>query len=96
MQWTLENNYGESHILHYLDNFLTAGPPNSNACANNLHSMLTLSDKINAPIKSSKVEGLTTSLTFLSIQINTISMKASITLERKQSMLKTYSFALMT
>ena len=76
-----------SHILHYLDDFLTAGPPDSNICASNLHTMLTFCDKINAPIKPSKVEGPITCLTFLGIQINTISMEASITSERKQSLL---------
>ena len=49
--------------------------------------MLTFCDKINASIKPSKVEGPTTCLTFLGIQINTISMEASITSERKQSLL---------
>ena len=92
MHWKLENNYGVSLILHYLDDFLTAGPPNSNACANNLHSMLTLCDKINAPIKPAKVEGPTTSLAFLGIQNNTISMEASITSERKQSLLQDLQF----
>ena len=87
IHWTLRNNYNISHILHYLDDFLTAGPPDSNICASNLHTMLTFCDKINAPIKPSKVEGPTTCLTFLGIQINTISMEASITSERKQSLL---------
>ena len=92
IHWILENNYGVSHILHYLDNFLIAGPPNPNACANNLHSMLILCDKINGPIKPSKVEGPTTSLTFLGIQINIISMEASIISERKQSLLQDLQF----
>ena len=87
IHWTLENNYNIPHILHYLDDFLTAGPADSNVCSTYLHSMLTFCNKINAPIKQSKVEGPTTCLTFLGIQLDTISMEASITSERKQSLL---------
>jgi len=67
IHWTLENNYSIPHILHYLDDFVTAGPANSNICATNLHTMLIFCEKINVPIKLSKVEGPTTHLTFLGI-----------------------------
>ena len=50
--------------------------------------MLTLCKTLNAPIKPSKMEGPTTSLTFLGIHLDTISMKANITEERKQSLLQ--------
>ena len=50
--------------------------------------MLTFCNKINTPIKSSKVEGPSTCLTFLGIQINTLTMEATITSERKQSLLQ--------
>ena len=56
-------------------------------CSTYLRSMLTFCNKINAPIKQSKVEGPTTCLTFLGIQLDTISMEASIISERKQSLL---------
>ena len=53
--------------------------------------MLTLCNILNVPIKPSKVEGPTTSLTFLGINLNTITMEASITSERKQSLLQELS-----
>ena len=61
---------------------------NSDSCDQNLHAMLTLCETLNAPIKPSKVEGPTTSLTFLGIQLDTISREANITEERKQSLLQ--------
>jgi len=67
--------------------FFTAGPANSQVCANNLSAMFTLCDRINAPIKMSKVEGPTTSLTFLGIRLNTITMEASISSEKKLELL---------
>ena len=87
IHWILQSSYGVKHVLHYLDDFFTAGPADSPVCAHNLQSMFTLCDKINAPIKMSKVEGPTTSLTFLGIQLNTITMEASVTPERKLELL---------
>ena len=87
IQWILQSNYHISHVLHYLNDFLTAGPANSTTCSKNLNIMLALCDKINALIKLSKVEGPTTCLTFLGIQINTTTMEASTTSERKESLL---------
>ena len=49
--------------------------------------MFTLCGNINALIKSSKVEGPTTSLTFLGIHLNSNTMEASFSDERKQALL---------
>ena len=81
------NNYNVHHLLHYLDDFLTAGPPNSPICSRNLNSMLVLCEHINAPIKPSKIEGPSTSITFLRIHLDTVAMEASITPERKEALL---------
>ena len=45
--------------------------------------MLSLCRYLNAPVKTSKVEGPTTNLTFLGIVINMNTMQASISMERK-------------
>ena len=50
--------------------------------------MLTLRKTLNAPIKPSKVEGPATSLTFLGIHLNTTSMEANITDDKKESLLQ--------
>ena len=87
IHWILMNNYNVHHLLHYLDDFLTAGPPNSPICSQNLNSMLGLCERINAPIKPSKIEGPSTSITFLGIHLDTVAMEASITPERKEALL---------
>ena len=87
IHWILQHSYGIHHLLHYLDDFFTAGPANSSQCSENLQSMFTLCNNINAPIKSSKVEGPSTSLTFLGILLNSKTMEASISDERKQALL---------
>ena len=49
--------------------------------------MRSLCQAIGAPIKEEKVEGPTTCLTFLGIVLDTVSMEASISVERKTSLL---------
>ena len=87
IHWILQQQYGVRHLLHYLDDFFTAGPANSNVCHQNLSQMLSLCDRISAPIKTEKVEGPTTYLTFLGIVLDTVTMEASILFERKVSLL---------
>ena len=87
IHWILHQQYGVRHLLHYLDDFLTAGPPNSNACHQNLSYMLSLCNRTGAPIKIEKVEGPTTCLIFLGIVLDTIAMEASISSEQKSSLL---------
>ena len=87
IHWILQHKYSVSHLLHYLDDFFTAGAPDTSECQNNLEAMLSVCQKINAPVKLTKVEGPSTSITFLRIVINTITMTASISSERKQELL---------
>ena len=87
IHWILQHTYGIQNLLHYLDDFFTAGPVDSPVCKQNLQAMFALCDKINAPIKMSKVEGPSTTLTFLGIQLDTVTMEASITPEKKLDLL---------
>ena len=88
IHWILTNNYGVHHLVHYLDEFLTAGPTDSAVCVQNLNAMLSVCEQINAPVKSSKIEGPSTSITFLGIHLNIVTMEANITAERKESLLQ--------
>ena len=87
IHWILQHSYGVHHMLYYLDEFFTAGPAKSSQCSDNSQSMFTLCSNINAPIKSSKVEGPTTSSTSLGIHLNSTTMEASISDERKHALL---------
>jgi len=81
------NNYGVQHLLHYLNDFLTDGPPESPICKNKPNSMLQLCNQIQAPVKSSKNEGPSASITFFGIQLDAIAVEASITQERRDALL---------
>ena len=88
IHWILQHSYSVQHILHYLDDFFTVGPAHSPQCSENLKVMFNLYRDINAPIKLSNVEGLTTSLTFVGIHLNSATMKASISDKRNHALLK--------
>ena len=90
IHWILQHKYSVSLLLHYLDDFFTAGAPDTSESQNNLEAMLSVCQKINAPVKLTEVEGPSTSITFLGIMIYTITMTVSISRERKQE----YMFAL--
>ena len=56
-------------------------------CHQHLSKMLSLCSRIGAPIKTEKVKGLTTCLTFLGIVLDTVTVEASISSECKASLL---------
>ena len=91
LHWILVQNYNVDHLPHYKDNFSIASPANSSTCEESPHAMLALCKKLSIAIKPSKVEGPTTLLIFLGKHLNTISMEASITSERKQALLQELS-----
>ena len=57
IQWILQQNYGVEHLIHYLDDTFTAGPPNSPACSHNMATINHLSTLLNTPTKPEKEEG---------------------------------------
>ena len=87
IHWILQHKHSVYHLLYYLDDFFTASAPASQECSSNFSAMLSLCRKINAPVKPSKIEGPTTCLTFQGVLIDTSTMTASITDERKQDLL---------
>ena len=56
-------------LIHYLDDYFIAGPPNSSSCATHLQSFLEVCGHLGA-IAMDKVEGPTTNLTFLGLQLD--------------------------
>jgi hypothetical protein len=62
---------GTTFEWHYLDDFFTAGPANAPTCANNLAIMQQTCSRANFELAREKVEGPTTKLTLLGIEIDT-------------------------
>ena len=73
-----------SPILHYLDDFLTLGPPESPICAHNLDTIKEVCSFLGIPLALEKVEGPTACLTFLGITLDTQRMEARLPDEKLQ------------
>ena len=65
LEWILRNNYGLHWLIHYLDDYFLAGPPNSTLCKNHLHCLVSqlhwTSSKVQQPYSSSLVWNYTRS-----------------------------------
>lgn len=71
-------------IIHYVDDFLIISKAGA---AQELHQFLNILKTLNVPYKPSKLEGPSTELTFLGIQINTNKFSASVSEEKKQKIM---------
>ena len=70
LQWVMVDK-GVSAIDHYLDDFITMGPAGSQECRENLDRILATCSELGVPLAADKLEGPSTCLTFLGIEIDT-------------------------
>ena len=75
LQWISEQEGVSQPAMHYLDDFLFIGPPHSRICAQSLCSFLMTCDRLGVPIAWEKLEGPTSVLTFLGIEIDALAMQ---------------------
>ena len=66
---------GVSICLHYLDDFLTMGPPATATCQSNLATLMSTCEDLGIPLATEKLEGPSTTLTFLGVVIDTAAME---------------------
>ena len=70
LEWVIRSR-GVDIIDHYLDDFIVMGPPSSPCCSQALETMLQTCADLGVPIAADKLEGPTSCLTFLGIEIDT-------------------------
>jgi len=63
----IAQNAGISYLIHYLDDYLTMGPPSSTVCQHNVNTFLSLCAQLGVTLATDKVECPSTSLSFLGI-----------------------------
>ena len=64
--WILAQS-GVKEAIHYLDDFLIAGPPGSDECACHLATALLTFERLGIPVASEKIEGPASSISYLRI-----------------------------
>ena len=72
LEWCTRRG-GVRHVFHYLDDFIVVGPPGSSECAEALKTLDRTFAQLGVPIADHKRDGPTTCITFLGIEIDTVS-----------------------
>lgn len=74
LHWVMEYHY-QSSCVHVLDDFLFMGPAHSNNCLKSLENFLQLCNDIGIPIKNEKTVYPTTTITFLGLEVDSLTME---------------------
>ena len=69
-------------LLHYLDDFITAGSPNSTQCASNLQTALFVCQKLGLPLHPGKCVGPSTRMVILGIELDSVEQYARLPEEK--------------
>ena len=83
VEWILVHNYHVTFLRHYLDDFLTLGPPSSLVCHNNLQTCVRLCQQLGLPLHPDKLEGPATRLTILGIELDSETLQARLPAKKR-------------
>ena len=84
VEWILVYSYKVSDLLHYLDDFISASPPDSPQCAQNLSTSLAVCKRLGLPLHPGKCVGPTPLLTVLGIELDSVAQVACLPAEKLQ------------
>ena len=70
VEWVAKQNYDVTFLMHYLDDFHTLGPPGSSVCQHNLDRSIDCFSKLGIPLHPDKLEGPSTCLIILGIELS--------------------------
>ena len=73
---------GVHDCVHYLDDFLFWGPPASPSCRTALDKAMGLCEKLGLPVAPDKTVGPTTVITFLGIEIDSVSQELRLPVDK--------------
>ena len=76
VEWVAKQNYDVTFLMHYLDDFHTLGPPGSSVCQHNLDRSIDCFSKLGIPLHPDKLEGPSTCLTILGIELDSLNLQA--------------------
>ena len=87
LQFCMEHE-GISNCCHYMDDYFTAGPPDSDECKINLNIMLSTCEKSGVKVNPKKIVGPSTCIEFLGIIIDSKKMELRMSEERLADILE--------
>ena len=81
VEWIIRNKYSVEDLMHYLDDFATAGPADSLRCSQNLQTFLAVSRSLGLPLHPHKCIGPSTHLVVLGIELDSLDQTARLPAE---------------
>lgn len=81
VKWVMERQ-GVSWVNHYIDDFVTLGPPSSEQCQRYMLRMHKVCEHFGLPVEPEKDEGPTTIIAFLGIELHSSAMVIRLPLEK--------------
>ena len=81
MEWIAQDKLGINHIIHLLDDFLIIAKSQS-LCQEQLHLSLNLCSYLGIPMAPEKTCGPATTLSFAEIELDPVSFKARLPLDK--------------
>lgn len=84
IEWGLRRD-SVHHVFHYLNDFIVIGAPRSPECAQALDTLNRLCQYLGVPIAEHKRDGSTTCLTFLEIEIETMTFELRLPIDKLRS-----------
>jgi len=82
VEWIIWNKYNVADLMHYLDDFLMAGPGGSLRCSQNLQTSLALFRSLGLPLHPQKCIGPSTRLVVLGIELDSLEQIARLPAEK--------------
>ena len=71
VEW-IAREEGVQFVIHYLDDFLVLGAPDTNECETAVQKLLDVFSRLGLPVATDKLEGPTTRLVFLGFELDTV------------------------
>ena len=93
LTWSAQQNR-ITFVIHYLNDFLTVGPPGSETCQRNLDIIMHLCDDLGIPIALEKVEEPFTTISFLGIVLDTVRMEIRLPVDKLERIKEALSIRL--
>ena len=82
VEWIILNRYDVADLMHYLDDFIMAGPPGSDQCARNLQTSLAVCRSLGLPLHPDKCIAPSTRLVVLGIELDSLEQSARLPAEK--------------
>ena len=85
LAWVMRK-HGVTWVEHYIDDFITVGAPGTLSCTKNAAVMHEICQEVGLPVEPDKDEGPATSITFLGLELDSVSLEVRLPQDKLSSL----------